>query len=202
MAYVRKDHFHQKAKKEGFRSRAAYKLEELDKRFHLFSKGGRVLDLGAAPGGWLQVAAKKVGKKGKVVGIDRLHINPLAEKNVVILRGDLLDEEVREQALTALGGPATCVLSDMAPNITGVRFTDCVRSYELAMLALGIARRTLRIGGAFVVKIFPGEDFDNFLAEMKQSFRKVRTTRPDATRKTSSEVYVIGTNFKETTEQS
>lgn len=196
MAYVRKDHFHRKAKQDGFRSRAAYKLEELNRRFRLFRQGGRVLDLGAAPGGWLQVAAQAVGKRGRVVGIDRLSINPLPYAQLHILQGDLLDEEVQTQALELLGGRADCVLSDMAPNISGVRLTDCARSFELASLALHLAQACLKPRGAFVVKLFPGDEFEEFLAMMKQSFRKVRTTRPEATRKSSSEVYVIGTEFE------
>tara|TARA_B100001989_G_scaffold91931_2_gene63982 strand:+ start:3222 stop:3929 length:708 start_codon:yes stop_codon:yes gene_type:complete len=200
MAFVRKDHFHKKAKQAGLRSRAAYKLEELNKRFHLFKQNGKVLDLGAAPGGWMQVAAKAVGRHGRVVGIDRLEMDPLPFSQATILLGDLLDPIVQEQALKEMNGPADCVLSDMAPNITGIRLTDCARSHELAMIALNVARRCLRTGGAFVVKIFPGDDLEDFRKEMKHSFRKVRTTRPEATRKTSSEIYIIGTQFRGTEE--
>jgi len=196
MAYVRKDHFHKKAKQDGFRSRAAYKLQELNKRFKLFRQGYRILDLGAAPGGWLQVAAREVGKNGRVVGIDLLPIEPIHYKQVTFILGDLLDQEVRVAAIEAMGGFANTVLSDMAPNISGVKITDCARSFELCMLALEIARETLRPGGALVVKIFPGEDFEAFLKEMKASFSKVKTTKPEATRKTSHEVYVIGTGFR------
>ncbi|TNE48842.1 MAG: RlmE family RNA methyltransferase [Deltaproteobacteria bacterium] len=196
MGFVRKDHFHKKAKKEGYRSRAVFKLQEIQKRFRIFRRGGKVLDLGAAPGGWLQVASEFVKREGKVVGIDRLPIEPLPLSNVTILEGDLLDPEVREEALATLGGHAEVVMSDMAPNLTGVRVTDCVRSFELSMLALNMARQCLSAGGSFVAKIFPGDEFETFLHECRSSFRKVRTTKPEATRKSSSEVYVIALDFK------
>ncbi|MCB9639424.1 MAG: RlmE family RNA methyltransferase [Myxococcales bacterium] len=198
MAFHRKDHFYKKAKEEGMRSRASYKLEELHKRFQLFPKGGRVLDLGAAPGGWLQVAAEKVGPNGRVVGIDLLPIDPLPFRNMTLLQGDLLDPAVQQQAMDAMNGKAHTVLSDMAPSISGIRITDCARSYELAMIALHIAQHMLLPGGSMVVKIFPGDDFENYLLAAKNLFKKVRTTRPEATRKTSSEVYVIATQFRET----
>lgn len=197
MGFVRKDHFHKRAKKEGYRSRAVFKLQEIQKRFRIFPRGGKVLDLGAAPGGWLQVASEFVKREGKVVGIDRLPIEPLPLRNVTILEGDLLDPDVRDEALDTLGGLADVVMSDMAPNLTGVRVTDCVRSFELSMIALNMARQCLKTGGSFVAKIFPGDEFDTFLKECRQSFRKVRTTKPEATRKSSSEVYVIAVDFKE-----
>jgi 23S rRNA (uridine2552-2'-O)-methyltransferase len=196
MAFNRKDFFYKKAKEEGMRSRATYKLEELDKRFQIFRKGGRVLDLGAAPGGWLQIAADKVGPQGRVVGIDLLPIQPFPNSTIHLLQGDLLDPEVQKLAMDALEGRAHTVLSDMAPPISGIRVTDCARSFELAMIALDIARKMLCEGGSMVAKIFPSEDSEVFLQEMKRSFRKVRTTRPEATRKTSSEVYVIGSFFR------
>lgn len=202
MAFVRKDHFHKKAKREGYRSRASYKLQEIQKRFRIFRRGGKVLDLGAAPGGWLQVAAEMVKREGRVVGIDRLPIEPLNKRNITILEGDLLDPEVREEALNVLGEKANVVMSDMAPNISGVRITDCARSFELSMLALDMARECLQVGGAFVAKIFPGSEFEEFLRECRQSFRKVRTTKPEATRKSSSEVYVIALEFRGDAESS
>ncbi len=198
MAFHRKDHFYKQAKEEGLRSRAAYKLEELHKRFQLFPKGGRVLDLGAAPGGWLQIAAEIIGPSGRIVGIDLLPIDPLPFRNITLLQGDLLDEGVQKQAMDALEGKAHTVLSDMAPNISGIRITDCARSYDLALIALQIAEKMLVLGGSMVVKIFPGDDFEAFLFATKNLFKKVRTTRPEATRKTSSEVYVIATQFRGT----
>jgi 23S rRNA (uridine2552-2'-O)-methyltransferase len=197
MAFVRKDFYHKQAKDKGYRSRAVYKLKELHKRFRLFKQNGRVLDLGAAPGGWVQVALEEVGKRGRIVGVDLLPIDPFPNKpNITLLLGDILDEDVQEEALSILGGKAHTVLSDMAPNISGIRLQDCARSFDLAMMALEVARRCLHPGGAFVVKIFPGDDMELYLKEMKLSFKKVKTTRPDATRKSSSEVYVIGTGFK------
>lgn len=196
MAFVRKDHFHRKAKQEGYRSRATYKLQEIQKRFQIFRRGSKVLDLGAAPGGWLQVTSEWIGREGHVVGIDRLPIEPLPAKNITILEGDLLDPLVQQHALETLGGPAHVVLSDMAPNISGIHVTDCARSFDLAMMALELARQCLIPGGSFVAKIFPGDEFEQFLQACRHSFRKVRTTKPEATRKTSSEVYVIGLEYK------
>lgn len=196
MAFVRKDHFHRKAKQEGYRSRATYKLQEVQKRFHIFRRGSKVLDLGAAPGGWLQVASEFIGREGHVVGIDRLPIEPLPGSNITILEGDLLDPVVQQKALDALGGPAHVVLSDMAPNISGIHVTDCARSFDLAMIALTLAQQCLVSGGSFIAKIFPGDEFEDFLQACRQSFRKVRTTKPEATRKTSSEVYVIALQFR------
>jgi 23S rRNA (uridine2552-2'-O)-methyltransferase len=200
MAFVRKDHFHRKAKTEGYRSRAAYKLQELQTRFSIFRRGDRVIDLGAAPGGWLQVAAEFVKREGRIVGIDLLPIEPLPFPQLQILQGDILDPSTPQSLLSILGSRANVILSDMAPNISGVRITDCARSFDLAMMALQFARNAIEVGGNFIVKIFPGDDFDLFLSECKRSFRKVRTTKPEATRKTSSELYVICLNFREITE--
>jgi 23S rRNA (uridine2552-2'-O)-methyltransferase len=196
MGYKRKDHFHKKAKSDGYRSRAVYKLQEIQKRFRLFRQGNRVLDIGAAPGGWLQAVAEYVGKKGSIVGVDLLPIDPLPLPQVQIILGDVNEPEVREETLNALGGKAHVVLSDMAPNTTGIRITDCARSHDLACIAFDMAMHCLRPGGHFVVKIFPGSDFEDYLGMCKQAFRKVKTTKPEATRKASVEVYVICTDFK------
>lgn len=191
MGFKRKDYFHKRAKEQGYRSRAVYKLQELHKRFRLFRRGGRVLDLGAAPGGWIQVAAEHVGKKGTIVGVDLLPVDPLPIPQAHIILGDITDEEIRQEALDTLGGRAHVVLSDMAPNITGIRITDCARSFDLSCCALDTAKRCLQRNGHFIVKIFPGDDFETFLKMCKTLFNKVKTTKPEATRKTSSEVYVI-----------
>ncbi|MGH7769302.1 MAG: SAM-dependent methyltransferase, partial [Candidatus Binatia bacterium] len=130
MAYQPKDAFYRKAKKEGYRSRAAYKLLELGRRFHLIKPGDRVVDLGAAPGGWLQVAAELTGPKGKVVGIDLQPTQPFHEPNIVVLQGDATSEECAKKIAELLGGPVDCVLSDLAPKLSGIRDADIARSVE------------------------------------------------------------------------
>lgn len=193
--YVRKDSYYKKAKAEGYRSRAAYKLIELNRTHRLFKKGDRVLDVGCAPGGFLQVAAGVVGLGGAVVGIDLLETVPVGHPQVRILRGDARDPANQKTLLDALGGPAHCVLSDMAPNTTGVGFADAYKSFELASMVLDLCRTHLRPGGAFLVKVFLGDEFEGLRRCAEGQFKKVVVTRPDATRKGSREVYLIGTGF-------
>ena len=199
MAYDRKDHFYKKAKREGKVSRAVYKLAELQKRFRLVKKGDTVLDLGCAPGGWLQEAAPLVAPEGKIIGIDILPLKIQPPKGCVFIRGDLTDPEAQEAISETAGGPADCVLSDMAPNLSGVAFADAYRSYELAVLALDMCERFLRDGGNFAVKIFPGDEVDGYLVELKRRFAKVSMLTPEATRKTSSERYIVCQGFKKGT---
>lgn len=189
--YERKDHFYQRAKAEGLRSRAAYKLEELDRRHRLLKRGARVLDLGCAPGGWAQVAARAVGARGRVVGIDRLPVPPLGLAQVCLLEGDLQAPDSLARLETALGGKADLVLSDMAPDTSGVGFQDHVRSVELVRLALATARRLLRPGGALLTKVFEGPDLQGLVAELRTAFGQVRRIRPEATRKGSRELYLL-----------
>ena len=197
MVYNRKDGWYKKAKQEGFRSRAVYKLEELDRRVQLFSRGSKVVDLGCAPGGWLQFAAKKVGPRGRVVGIDRLEMKPLPElRQVQILLGDITEAESLERLREALGGPADVVLSDMAPDTSGVGFTDHVRSLDLVRLAFEASLVLLKPGGTFVAKIFDGPDLDALVKNIKARFGKTRRIRPEATRKGSRELYLVATQFK------
>ncbi|MBW2703810.1 MAG: RlmE family RNA methyltransferase [Deltaproteobacteria bacterium] len=197
MVYNRKDGWYRKAKQEGFRSRAAYKLEELDRRAQLFTRGDKVLDLGCAPGGWLQFAAKKVGPRGRVVGIDRLEMKPLPElQQVQILLGDITEAESLERLREALGGPADVVLSDMAPDTSGVGFTDHMRSLELVRLAFETSLVLLKPGGTFAAKIFDGPDLEDLVKDIKARFGKTRRIRPEATRKGSRELYLVATRFK------
>ncbi|HOX42148.1 MAG TPA: RlmE family RNA methyltransferase [Myxococcota bacterium] len=189
--YERKDRFYQQAKAEGYRSRAAYKLLELDRRHRLLARGARVLDLGCAPGGWIQVAAAKVGPGGRVVGIDRLAVDPLGLAQACVLRGDLADADSLARLESELGGPADVVLSDMAPDTSGVGFQDHVRSVELVRLALGVARRLLRPGGAMLAKVFEGPDLQALAAELKAAFGRLKRIKPEATRKGSRELYLL-----------
>lgn len=194
--YKHKDAFYTRAKQEGYRSRAAYKLLELNREFHLLHRGDRVVDLGSWPGGWLQVASRIVGEEGKVVGIDRVALEPLPWENVTVLQGDASDPKVRERILTLLGHKADVVLSDMAPKLSGVKEADEARTMELCQIALACARALLRPGGRFLVKMFMGAAAKEFVDEVRGVFQSVKSTRPEATRKGSAEVYVVASRFK------
>jgi 23S rRNA (uridine2552-2'-O)-methyltransferase len=187
-----RDRFFRKAKAEGLRARSAYKLEEIQKRWRLLHPGARVLDLGAAPGGWLQVAARAVGPKGFVLGIDLESIAPLPGP-VETWVADALSPELPERLRTEGRAPYRAVLSDLSPKTSGIRETDEVRSLDLAERALGIAREVLEPSGAFVVKVFMGGGFDAFLRACKATFSEVRVARPEPSiARRSREVYVVG----------
>lgn len=196
MGYEPKDAFYRKAKREGYRSRAAYKLLELNQRFRVIKRGDRVVDLGAAPGGWLQVAAELVGPKGKVVGVDLQPITPFRESNLIVLQGDITSEGCIEKIRETLVAPAHCVLSDLSPRLTGIRDADVSRSIELARIALNAACDLLAPGGNFLVKIFMSEELGALSAEIKERFRSVDRTRPEATRKGSSEIYLCARGYR------
>lgn len=183
-----------RAKREGFRSRAAFKLIEIDERFHLLKPGQRVVDLGAAPGGWSQVAAKTVGANGRIVGIDLLEIEPLPGIDFITL--DFLDESAPGQLKALLGGPADLVLSDMAANATGHRKTDHLRIIGLAEAAAEFAREVLAPGGAYLAKVLQGGTEGALLADLKRDFSLVRHVKPAASRADSSELYVLATGFR------
>lgn len=183
------------AKEQGWRSRAAFKLLELDERFRLIRPGARIVDLGAAPGGWTQVALKKAGPKAKVVALDLLPMDPVP--GATVLQGDFQEAAAERAVLDALdGGPADLVLSDMAPNTTGHAATDHIRIIALAELALDFALRVLAPGGAFVCKVFQGGSERTLLEALKRHFATVRHAKPPASRKDSSELYVVATGFR------
>ncbi len=185
------DPFVKRAKQEGFRSRAAYKLDEIDERDHLFKPGMLIVDLGAAPGGWSQLAAQKLGGNGKVIALDILEMVGLS--GVVFIQGDFREDKVLAQLTDALEGRRVdLVISDMAPNITGIGLSDQARSMHLVELALEFAVGHLKPGGNFLVKVFQGEGFDAYLKAMRQNFRQVQNRKPDASRGRSSEVYLLG----------
>lgn len=196
MAYNRRDVFYRRAKGEGYRSRAAYKLLELNRRYHLLRPADRVVDLGAAPGGWLQVASQLVGPKGKVVGVDLKIIDTLKDKNTTTLQGDIASEETQKKIREILESDADCVLSDLSPSLSGIRDADMSRSIELNRTALRVATRLLRPGGNFLMKSFVGEELNDLAAEIQKWFRSVQRTRPEATRKGSSEIYFCAKGFQ------
>jgi 23S rRNA (uridine2552-2'-O)-methyltransferase len=187
------DPYVKRAKAEGFRSRAAYKLSELDERFGFLKGAGRVVDLGIAPGGWSQVVRKTV-PKAIIVGIDLLPTDPL--EGVTILQLDFMDESAPDQLREALGGPADLVLSDMAANTVGHPQTDHLRTMALVEAALLFATEVLRPGGAFVAKVLAGGADSQLVAELKKNFTAVKHAKPPASRKGSSEWYVVAQGFK------
>lgn len=190
MTYQRKDAFYARAKGAGYRSRAAYKLLELARRYRLIERGDHVVDLGAWPGGWLQVAAQLTGPEGVVVGVDLRPIDP-AGGAVVTITGDARDPAVEEQIRTRCAGRVDVVLSDMAPGLSGVRDRDTARAIELAEAALASADRLLAPGGRCLVKLFTSPEADALVSAARSRFRTVKLTRPDATRKGSAEVYLV-----------
>jgi 23S rRNA (uridine2552-2'-O)-methyltransferase len=196
MIYQPKDGFYRKAKKEGYRSRAAYKLLELNRRFHLIKAGDRVVDLGAAPGGWLQVASQLTGKSGRVIGVDLEPIEAFKEPNIILFRGDISAEETLGKIKELLGTLADCVISDLAPHLSGIRDADVSRSLELNRSALRVACQLLKSGGDFLVKVFMGEALNDFFREVGERFHSVQRTRPEATRKASTEIYLCAKNFR------
>ena len=186
-----------RAKREGFRGRAAFKLIEIDDKHHLLKPGARVLDLGAAPGGWSQVAARRVGSaqgKGKVVAIDRLELAPIA--SVDFIRRDFLDASAGDEIKALLGGAADVVLSDMAANTTGHRATDHLRIMALAEAAADFAREVLAPGGVFLCKVLQGGTEATLLATLKRDFSLVKHVKPAASRPDSAELYLLATGFR------
>jgi 23S rRNA (uridine2552-2'-O)-methyltransferase len=180
------DHYVRKARAQGYRSRAAYKLIELDERERLFRPGAVVVDLGAAPGSWSQVAAERVKPGGKVIAVDLLDIAPIS--GVTVLKGDFR----QAQLLAALGGTAAdVILSDVLPNLSGIPNVDQARSAELSFAAMDFCRKALKTDGVFVLKAFHGEAFDEVLQRMKQEFGKVAVRKPGASRGESKETYVV-----------
>ena len=188
------DPFVAEARRLGYRSRAAFKLIQLDERFHLLPPGGRVVDLGCAPGGWTQVAVERVGPRGAVVGIDLNPTDPIP--GATVLQGDFTDPATDAQIRAALGGLADLVLSDMAAPATGHAATDHLRIVALAEDALAFAETVLAPGGAFVTKVFQGGAAGELLAALKQAFAEVRHAKPPASRAESAETYVIAKGFR------
>jgi 23S rRNA (uridine2552-2'-O)-methyltransferase len=195
MTYKAQDSYYKKAKQEGYRSRAAYKLLELQQRFRLMRPGDVVVDLGAAPGGWLQVAAKFVGQSGKVIGIDLQPIERLREPNIIFFQGDITSPEISKKISELVDGKVHCVLSDLAPRLSGIRDADAARCLELNRTALTVAAALLRPGGSFLAKGFVNQELHTFTLELKQHFHSVQRTRPEATRQGSSEFYFFAKDF-------
>ena len=194
--YRRKDAFHQRAKREGYRSRAAYKLAEIADRHALLASGARVVELGAWPGGWLQIAAERVGSSGRVVGVDLAPIDPLGIENVFAIQGDFSEPRVLQAVLDALGGPADVLLSDAAPKLTGLRDVDRAREEALLEAVAAAVPTLLRPGGDLLCKLLDSPEADAIGRRLGQLFREARSLRPEATRKGSAERYLLARSFQ------
>jgi 23S rRNA (uridine2552-2'-O)-methyltransferase len=196
--YDPKDFYFRKAKKEGLRARSAFKIDEILKRHRLLRQGDAVLDLGAAPGGFLQILADAVGEEGVAVGVDLEPVRALGRRQVRTAVVDLLRPDALEKIRALHPGRFALVSSDMAPKTIGVKVTDEARSLELVRMALRVAEATLERGGAFVAKVFMGGDFPVLKKELQARFETVQVVRPQATRESSYEVYVLGKGFRGT----
>ncbi len=188
------DRYFRKAKQDGYRARSAYKLTQMQEKFHLIHRGDVVVDLGAAPGSWSQVAAKLVGAEGQVVAVDLQAMDPIP--GVTIVRGDMLDPDVQVQVEALVDGRADVVLSDAAPSTTGIKLRDHVRSIELARTAFDLARELLADQGSMVLKVFEGEDFPGLLRDVKRGFRRAQGHKPSATRDESWEMFIVARGYK------
>jgi len=192
-----KDEYYNRAKQEGYRARSAYKLKQLDETAGLLGEGRTVVDLGAAPGGWLQVAVERVGERGTVVGVDRQRIEEIEDDrgvSVEYVRGDMTEDDTVEEVVD-LVGEADTVLSDMAPNMSGDYDLDHARPVHLARQAFAVADQVLASGGDFAAKVFDGRDLDDLREDVAEEFEYVREVRPDASRDASSELYLVGKGY-------
>ncbi|MBS3817392.1 MAG: RlmE family RNA methyltransferase [Candidatus Thermoplasmatota archaeon] len=191
MGYKRKDEYYHKAKEEGYRSRAVYKLKQIDEKFDVFYQGNVVVDLGAAPGSWSEYAVEKAGKEN-VLAVDKERMRDI--EGVTFHRGDMTDENFVKR-ISIIAGDVDVVISDMSPNLTGNYSMDHARSIHLAKMALNFCLMNMKKRGRFVVKVFQGEDFEDYMDKVKQVFSSVYGHSPNASRESSSEMYIIGKGF-------
>ncbi|MBI2183826.1 MAG: RlmE family RNA methyltransferase [Thaumarchaeota archaeon] len=195
LSEARREHYRRMAHEKGFRSRAYFKLDQIDKRFQLIKQGQKIIDFGCAPGGWLQYASVAVGHNGLVVGVDLRPVKPVGW-NVKTLVGEITQPAVSEHLAQALAGKADVVLSDMAPNVTGTWELDQYRQISLTAHVVSLMPTLLREGGSAVLKVFQGDAFEDFVRDLRKSFVSVTIVRPPATRSKSSEVYLVCKDFK------
>jgi 23S rRNA (uridine2552-2'-O)-methyltransferase len=188
------DQYFQKAKKEGYRARSAYKLLQIQKKFHIVRRGDTVVDLGAAPGSWSQVVTNIVGERGQVIALDLQPIEPIS--GVTALEGDMTDPDVQAQVIALAGGKANVVLSDAAPSTTGIKLRDHVISIQLARAAFEVAKRLLVSRGNLVLKVFEGEDLPALIHDVKLAFHPVKVHTPPATRNESWESFIVAKGYK------
>ena len=190
------DKWAKRAKTEGYLARSAYKLLAIDRKFHIFEKGDLVLDLGSAPGSWVQVALEKIGPNGFVVGVDAEHVRLKISINFAFLKKDIYDSDLNQNLSQTINSKFDILLSDLSPSTTGQKDIDQWRAHELSLRALDIARRQLKIGGRAVVKVFQGPDTPELLKFFKESFNRVNFIKPEASNKGSKEAYIIAIGFK------
>ncbi|MFI5405797.1 MAG: RlmE family RNA methyltransferase [Nitrososphaerales archaeon] len=196
LADARRDPYRKLAKENNYRSRAVYKLSQLNKSHHILKQGMKIVDIGAAPGGWLQFASKISGSKGKVIGIDVKEIEPIS--NVIIINGNVEDEQMVTLLSKYLEGKADIVLSDLAPNVSGLWEMDHLKQIDLTMKAVEITKKILKVNGNALYKVFQGEATPEFITHVKGIFSAVHITKPDASRKQSSEIYLLCKQFNPT----
>jgi 23S rRNA (uridine2552-2'-O)-methyltransferase len=194
----KRDYYYKKAKQEKYRSRAAYKLLQTVQKYYFIKNGDVVVDLGTAPGGWVQAARKIVGSTGFVLGVDLKSVEPFGEHNVRTIQGDIKEQETLQQILEFIPRQADVVISDVSPNISGIWEVDHARQIDLAQHALDIALETLRPCGNLFVKVFQGDMLDDFVKKVKNHFQDVKVIKPQASRGRSSEMFVLGICLKET----
>jgi 23S rRNA (uridine2552-2'-O)-methyltransferase len=192
---AKRDLYRRMAKHEGYRSRSAYKLIQLDNKYHLLKAGFVVIDFGAAPGGWMQVSTKKVGERGLVIAVDLTPVKPIDE-NTVILTADVLAPETRDRLLEILPREADLILSDLAPSVTGIWQMDHLRQIDLSSRVVDLMPSLLRRGGSAILKVFEGEETNQLTRKVKGSFNKVSIAKPPASRGQSSEIYLVALDFR------
>ncbi|RLG60939.1 23S rRNA (uridine(2552)-2'-O)-methyltransferase [Candidatus Geothermarchaeota archaeon] len=192
----KKDHFYLMAKREGYRSRAVYKLKEINLSYKVLRRGAKVVDLGAAPGGWLQYTAETIGRNGLVIGIDKREISPLPYGNVKTFQLDVFNEDVEKLILKEAGSKVDVILSDLSPNITGVWEVDVARNVEMCDRVLEIADNVLKRNGRLILKILEGRGSQKIISKLKRKFSFVKLFRPRATRKRSAEIYAVCLGFR------
>jgi 23S rRNA (uridine2552-2'-O)-methyltransferase len=193
--YIRKDGYYKLAKQQGYRSRASFKLIQLNSSYHIIGKDDKVLDIGASPGGWMQVILNVVGKNGMVIGIDIQDINPFNVANAITVKGDIHDPLIRQKALTLIKDKFDTVVSDLSINITGNSSFDTIRNIEMAKSIVSYLPELLKNGGNFLIKLFYSNELKHFLKEAKKYFKESYTTKPLASRSSSSELYMVGKGF-------
>jgi 23S rRNA (uridine2552-2'-O)-methyltransferase len=193
----KRDYYYKKAKEENYRSRSTYKLFQAIEKYRFIKEGDVVIDLGAAPGGWIQAARKTVGIKGFVLGVDIRPVEPFAEHNVRTIIGDISEQETLQQIVEFLPRKADALISDVSPNISGIWEVDHARQIDLAQQALNIAFETLRPAGNFFVKVFQGDLLDDFTVKVKKSFQTANVIKPKASRGKSAEMFILAMGLKE-----
>lgn len=193
-----KEHYYKLAKKQNYRSRASYKLKQLNKKYSLLKPDYKVVDLGAAPGGWSQVVAEIIGEEGngQIISVDLEYIKPINHEAYTGVKGDFTEEEIQNTIIELIDGKADVILSDASPKLTGIKDMDNYRAFDLAMAVINITDNILKKNGNLVIKAFQGEAYHELIKRLKKKFRSVKTTKPNSSRKRSAEMYIIARGFK------